>query len=164
MRALTGRARRLIVPEIGKGAQVRRDGDRRADRRRTAFAGLWARVGLWLAAFALLAQSFAVAAPPMLAHGPQAAETELQALLGPGVVICTQADPSAPHHHPLDCHDQCPLCRLVANAAILVLPTAGPLPAPALFVSGKLGVAPQPSRHAPRPSGFSLARGPPSQT
>jgi len=164
LRALTGRARRLIVPEIGKGAQVRRDGDRRADRRRTAFAGLWVRIGLWLAAFALLAQSFAIAAPPMPADGPQVAEAELQALLGPGVVICTQADPSAPHHHPFDCHDRCPLCRLVANAAIVVAPMAEPLSAPALSLSGKLGVAPQPPTQAPRPSGFSLARGPPSQT
>lgn len=144
---------------------MRREGDRRVNGRRTALAALLARAGLWLAAFALLAQSFAVAAPPMLdGVDPHSAAAELQAVLGPGVVICTQADPSAPQHHPYDCHDQCPLCRLVANAAVLSLPTAEPLPAPALSLSGRLGFAPQPPTHAPRPSGFSLARGPPSQT
>ena len=143
---------------------MRRSGDRRVEKR-SALATAIARVGLWLAAFALLAQSFAVAAPPMLDGGdPHSAAAELQALLGPGVVICTQADRSGPQHRPNDCHDQCPLCRLVANAAALSLPTAEPLPAPALALSGKLGFAPQPPTHAPRPSGFALARGPPSQT
>ena len=143
---------------------MRRDGDRRVERR-SALAKALARLGLWLAAFALLAQSFAVAAPPMFVGGdPQSPAAELQALLGPGAVICSQANPSGSQHHPFDCHDQCPLCRLVANAAILSLPAAEPLPTPAFALSGKLGFAPQPPANAPRPSGFSLARGPPSQT
>ena len=127
---------------------MRRDGERLV-KRRSAFARALARLGLWLAAFALLTQSFAVAAPPML---------------GPGVAICAQADPSGPLHPPNDRHDQCPLCQLVANAALLSLPAADPLPAPALGLSGKLGFAPQPPIRAPRYSGFSLARGPPSRT
>ena len=144
---------------------MRRDGDRRANRGRTALAALVARAGLWLAAFALLAQSFAVAAPPMFDGGDShSAAAELQALLGPGIVICTQVDPTGPQHHPRDCHDQCPLCRLAANAAALDLPTADPLPAPAFALSGKLGFSPQPPTNAPRPSGFALARGPPSLT
>jgi hypothetical protein len=144
---------------------VRRKGDRRGDKRPSALAAAVARLGLWLAAFALLAQSFAIAAPPMFdGADPHSAAAELQALLGPSVVICTQANPAGPQHHPFDCHDQCPLCRLVANAALLSVPAAEPLPAPALALSGKLGFAPQPPTYAPRPSGFSLARGPPSQT
>ena len=122
-----------------------------------------ARLGLWLAAFALLAQSFAVAAPPMFDGGDsRSAAAELSALLGPGIVICAQTDPSAPDRHPGDRHDQCPLCRLVANIAALDLPSAAPLPA--LALAGKFGFAPQPTTYAPRPGGFSLARGPPSLT
>ena len=139
---------------------MRRNGDRRVKGR-----GALARLGLWLAAFALLAQSFAVAAPPMFDGGDShSAAAELQALLGPGIVICTQVDPTGPQHHPRDCHDQCPLCRLAANAAALDLPTADPLPAPAFALSGKLGFAPQPPTNSPRPGGFALARGPPSLT
>jgi hypothetical protein len=133
--------------------------------RRSALATAFASVGLWLAAFALLAQSFTVAAPPMPATSDaHSAAAELTALLGPGVVICTQAYPSDPQRHPYECHDQCPLCRLVDNAAALSLPTAEPMPAPALSLMAKLGFAPQPPTDTPRPSGFSLARGPPSLT
>jgi hypothetical protein len=143
---------------------VRRSGDRRV-KRRSGLATAFARVGLWLAAVALLAQSFAVAAPRMPDGGDShSAVADLRALLGPGVVICTQADSAGSHHQSGDCRDQCPLCQLVANAALLNMPTAEPLPAPALALSGKLGFAPQPPTYAPRPSGFSLARGPPSQT
>ena len=143
---------------------MRRDGERLV-KRRSAFARALARLGLWLAAFALLTQSFAVAAPPMLGGGDShSAAAELQAILGPGVAICAQADPSGPLHPANDRHDQCPLCQLVANAALLSLPAADPLPAPALGLSGKLGFAPQPPIRAPRYSGFSLARGPPSRT
>ena len=139
---------------------MRRNGDRRVKARRAL-----ARLGLWLAAFALLAQSFAIAAPPMFEGGDShSAAAELQALLGPGIVICTQADPTGPRHPPRDCHEQCPLCRLAANAAALDLPTADLLPAPAFALSGKHGFAPQPPTKAPRPSGFALARGPPSLT
>ncbi len=143
---------------------MRRDGEGRV-KKRSALSKAMALAGLWLAAFALLAQSFAIAAPPMFdGDDSHSAAAELQALLGPSVFICTQANPAGPQHRPFDCHDQCPLCRLVANAALLDVPADAPLPAPAFALSGRLGFAPQPPTFSPRPSGFSLARGPPSQT
>jgi hypothetical protein len=132
--------------------------------RRVGFPAILARLGLWLAAFALLAQSLAVAAPPPAASDAHSAAATLSALLGPGVVICAQSDDHGAPHSPHDCCDQCPLCRLVANAATLSPPTAEPLPAPALIVVGSIGFTAQQRSIPPPPPGFSLARGPPSRT
>ena len=70
---------------------------RAGDRKRQGLSGPFARVGMWLTAFALLSQSLVVAA------------RELTALLGPGVVVCTQIDGAGAPAHVPDCHDQCPL-------------------------------------------------------
>ncbi len=129
------------------------------------FAGLFARLGLWLAAFALLSQSLALAAPPMFPDDPRSAATELSALLGPGVVVCAQSDgQDIPSHPPSDCRDQCPLCQVVANAAALDSPATAELSAPARARATRLGHAPLITGiPAPRVA-FSFARGPPSPT
>jgi hypothetical protein len=144
---------------------VRRVADRRWGERRTGIAAIFARVGLWLAAFALLSQSLAVAAPPMFEpEDAGSVAAQLSALLGQGVVVCSQADEPGAPHRPYDCHDQCPLCRVVADASILSLPSTEPLPAPPLLATGRIEIIPQPRRIRSPPPGFSFARGPPSQT
>jgi hypothetical protein len=148
---------------LSGGARVRRNRAKSHNRRRTLFAAVRARLGLWLTAFALLSQSLAIAAPPMFPGDARSAATELAALLGPGVVICSQSDSGGTPNHRLDCR-QCPLCQVVANAAALDAPAAPPLIAPTRALAIKLGVSAQP-RLLPRPApAFSLARGPPSQT
>ena len=144
---------------------MRRVADSRWGERRTGFAAIFARVGLWLAAFALLSQSLSVAAPPVFEPvDAGSAAAELSAMLGQGVVVCSQADDPGAPRHPYDCCDQCPLCRVVADASLLSLPSAEPLPAPPLVATGRIEIIPRPRRIPSPPTGFSLARGPPSQT
>lgn len=138
-----------------------RSGSNRVRQRST----LLVRLGLWLTAFALLSQSLAIAAPPMVSGDARSAAAELTALLGPGVVVCTQGDSGgAPHQSPADCRDQCPLCQVAANAAALDLPAAAALAAPARALLAKLVFTPQ-TQKIPQPrAAFSRARGPPSLT
>jgi hypothetical protein len=124
-------------------------------------ASLWARFGLWLAAFALLSQSLAAAAPSMPAPADaRAAARELVALLGPGVVVCTQS-PTDPDRRQTDRRNHCPLCQ--AGAVALEAPAAG-LAAPARRLAGELAVAPPTRRVPARRAAFSFARGPPALT
>jgi hypothetical protein len=134
-------------------------------RRPTPFAAILARLGLWLSAFALLSQSLAIAAPPMVSGDARSAAAELTALLGPGVVVCTQADSGdVPHPSPADCRDQCPLCQVVASAAALDLPVVAGEPAPTRTLAEKIRFTPQTLEIAKPRSKFSRARGPPSLT
>ena len=138
---------------------------RAGDRKRQGLSGLFARVGMWLAAFALLSQSLVVAAPDMRAADARSAARELTALLGPGVVVCAQVDGSGGAPAPAtDCHDQCPLCRLVADVAALDPPPLARIAEPDRVAETRL---PFPSNSRVRTAdfpGFSLARGPPSLT
>jgi hypothetical protein len=128
-------------------------------------ASLAARLGLLLTVVALLAQSLAFAAPPHESpRGAAAAAAELSALLGSGVVICTQSDdPDAPAPPPHGC-DQCPLCRLAAGALTLDLPAAIELAAPAPARASKLALPQPPRQRAPARPPAPLPRGPPSPT
>ena len=121
---------------------------------------LVARLGLWLAALALLGQSLAFATPPM-PRDARAAAAQLSALLGPGVVVCAQADePGAPP--PPDCRDSCPICQALGAAAAFDPPRLTSLPAPAFVLADILTVVlDTPAPPAP-PGRFALARGPPS--
>jgi hypothetical protein len=143
---------------------LRRVGSGSGNLRRTRFGALFARLGVFLVALALLSQSLAAAAPPMSSGGDaRSAARELTALLGPGVVVCTQSDgANLPDHRPADCRDSCPLCLTAAFA--LEAPSAAAPPTPMYVLAGALGVAP-PKRSIVRPrAAFSLARGPPSPT
>jgi hypothetical protein len=122
------------------------------------------RLGAILAALALLSQSLALAVPAMpVARDARAAQTELSALLGPGVVVCAQADdPGAPA--PPDCHDTCPLCQGLAHAVLFDAPTPVLLQTPPFALSETLGVRPPVRGPPPPPLAFALARGPPSLT
>jgi hypothetical protein len=125
---------------------------------------LFARLGFVLVALALLSQGLAAAAPPMTPDGDaRSAARELTALLGPGVVVCTQGDSSdLPHQRPADCRDSCPLCHTAAGA--LEGQDAAALPTPMYVLAVALEVAPF-KRSVVKPhAAFSLARGPPSLT
>ena len=122
------------------------------------------RLGVLLAALALLSQSLAFAAHP--ASTPRdigAAAAELRALFGPNVVICAQDDPGAPAQPQHGC-DQCPLCRLAASALALNLPaSADPLVlAPA--VGSEIAQPQPPPLRGLAPPPTPLPRGPPSPT
>jgi hypothetical protein len=141
---------------------LRRGGSNLIKTRRPIWAEAFARVGLWLAAFALFAQSLAVVAPPMrMSDDPSAAVAELRAALGGSVVICSQAGKPGEPDHPHDC-GQCPICQAVAGAAALFAPTlAGPI-APLRAVAASLPILRQaPGASAPRAL-LPFARGPPS--
>ena len=125
-------------------------------------ASRWARFGFWLAAFALLSQSLVVAAPQAPAPSDaRAAARELVALLGPGVVVCTQSPTDqAPHH--ANCRDTCPLCLTAATA--LEAPASAAPAAPVRGLAEALAFWP-PMRRVPlRRAAFSFARGPPALT
>lgn len=143
-----------------------RRGDNRKRQGRPGFAArLLARVGLWLAAFALLLQTLVVASPPMpVAPDARAAVAELTALLGPAVVVCASEDGAGSPVKPLHRHDDCPLCRLAAASLAFYAPQAEPLLTPAPTLVAKLGIFPRAGEIPPPPLPFSLARGPPSQT
>jgi hypothetical protein len=128
--------------------------------RRTVWAAAFARVGLWLAAFALFAQSLAVVAPPMQMADDAAS---VAAALGRGVVICSQADKSGLPAHSHEGCDQCPLCQAVANAALLDPPAAAAPLAPSRVLAAKLSFAPQTSAASAARAALPFARGPPSQ-
>jgi hypothetical protein len=120
-------------------------------------------VGLWLAAFALFAQSLAVVAPPMqMADDAASAAAELRAALGGGVVICSQADKSGAPAHSHDGCDQCPLCQAIANAAALDAPAAVALLAPPRVLAAELSFSAQPSAASTPRAALPFARGPPS--
>jgi hypothetical protein len=134
-------------------------------RARPWFALAFARLGVLLAALALLSQSLAVAAHPA---GPPrdaaAAATELRALLGPAVVICAQQDDSGAPQPPQHGCDQCPLCRLAASALAFDVPApADPVVLP-LAVESELARPQPPPLRAPEPPPAPLPRGPPSPT
>jgi hypothetical protein len=123
-----------------------------------------ARLGLLLTVFALLAQSLAFAASPHeTPRGASAAAAELSALLGPGVIICTQSDGSDSPAPPHNC-DHCPLCRLAAGALALDLPAPLVFAAPVAAVESKLALPQPPPLGAPAPRLSPLPRGPPSPT
>ena len=144
---------------------MRRGDDRTLEDGRGFASRLFARLGLWLAAFALLSQSLVVAAPPMAgARDARTAVAELAALLGPGVVVCASEDGSGAPAKPLHRHDECPLCRLAAASSAFDVPHAEPLDAPALALVAKLAISPRADEIPPPPHQFSLARGPPSET
>ena len=130
------------------------------ERNRMGLGGLFARVGVWLAAFALLSQSFA--APEMGVRDSRSAARELAALFGPGVVVCAQTDgPVAP---PPDCHDQCPLCRHAGDVAAFDSPPLTSVAKPVRVTETKLPFPRKPRGRAADFNGFALARGPPSLT
>ena len=132
------------------------------ERKRTGLIGMFARVGLWLAAFALLSQALVVAAPDLGVANARSAARELTALLGPGVVVCVQVDGSgAPAP---DCHDQCPLCRLAADLAGLDPPPPARVVEPVRVAETRLPFPLKPRVRAADFTGFALARGPPSLT
>ena len=141
---------------------MRRNVDRRRAGARPRRATLFSRLGLWLAAIALLAQNLAVAAPLLAATSAPGAD--LAALVGPGVVLCAHADePGAPGHLGDAC-DHCPLCRLAASGHALDLAEPPPLAAPARLVVAKLGFADSLRRAPALRLRHALARGPPSLT
>lgn len=137
---------------------------RAGDRKRQGLSGLFARVGLWLAAFALLSQSLVVAAPDMRAADARSAARELTALLGPGVDVCAQVDGSGAPAPATDCHDQCPLCRLAADVAALDRPPLARIADPVRVADARLPFPSNPRVRTADFRGFSLARGPPSLT
>jgi hypothetical protein len=121
------------------------------------------RAGLWLAAVALLSQSLVAAAPEMHPLDARAAAAQLTAMLGPTVVVCTQADGSDSPTSPPDCRDKCPLCRLAADLGGLDAPVPPGLAA-RLPVGGNPLPAVPSSRFQATFPGFAFARGPPSLT
>jgi hypothetical protein len=131
------------------------------ERTRSPFATLFARLGVVLAALALLSQSLAAVVPHSERRDARAAAAELTALFGPGVVICTQADDPGAPPKPQACDDRCPLCRVAADSFAFAARFAlaapdfvrafAPSPPPQIFVA----LAPPPSP---------LPRGPPSPT
>lgn len=126
---------------------------------------IFAHIGLWLTAFALLAQSIAAAAPPMDHLGtPREVAAELSSILGGAVVVCVNDDPSAPPGSPYDHCDQCPLCQLAAHALALDVPTATSFETPIFKLAAHLSAISPASQTPRRLLGFALARGPPSLT
>jgi hypothetical protein len=145
----------LTLAASGEEARLR--GFRSGHGRRAA--SLWARFGLWLAALALLSQSLAATASHMpTPAGARAAARELVALLGPGVVVCTQSS-TDPDRHQADCRDQCPLCL----ATVVGLEAPAPA-APARRLAGTVAAAPPTRSVPPLRAAFSFARGPPALT
>ena len=143
---------------------MRRGGGILRGRTRTRFANVAARLGFLFVALALLSQSLAFAAPMggRLADA-RAAQAQLSALLGPGIVVCTQSDePDGPT--PADCHDSCPLCRLAADSAALDLPTPPGLAAPVRSAPTRLLPISRPRALASAPALHPLPRGPPSKS
>jgi hypothetical protein len=124
--------------------------------------GASARAGLLLVLWALFAQALALAVPPMAASGDaRHAASELSALLGPGVVICSQADePGAPP--PISCDDRCPICQVHAGALAFLAPPPPVHFAPIPLVIEALAF-PKTARAPPRgPVRIASARAPPS--
>ena len=125
----------------------------------------WAvRARLWLAVFALLSQSFALASPEMRPADARGAAAQLTAALGVSVVVCVQDDGSGVPAPASDCHDQCPLCRLAASLDNLDVPSPAGLAAPVRLSGAAFAVPHRQSVAAAAFLGFSLARGPPSPT
>jgi len=116
-----------------------------------------------LALWALFAQALALAVPPMAAPGDaRRAAIELGALLGPGVIICTQADEPGAPPAPMTCDDRCPICQANAGALAFVAPAPPVHAAPVPLVVEPLAF-PKTARAPPRgPLLIAFARGPPS--
>jgi hypothetical protein len=117
-----------------------------------------------LALWALFAQALALAVPPMAAPGDaRRAAIELGALLGPGVVICTQADEPGAPPAPMTCDDRCPICQANAGALAFVAPAPPVHAAPILLVVRARSPFLRRPRAPPRgPVLIAFARGPPS--
>jgi hypothetical protein len=102
---------------------------RRPARRRPA--PFRSRLAAFLAALSLIVQLFAAATPPAFAApgsagaGNAAVAARLKALFGDAAQLCVQVnDEKVPARHaPFGhCCDQCPLCRLAAQAVAFVPP------------------------------------------
>jgi hypothetical protein len=95
-------------------------------------------------------------------HGAQQAARELKALLGPGVVICTQSDDPGAPPPASTCDDRCPICQAGAGAFVFVAPSLAIHPAPIFRLAGSLAFPAAPRAPPRGPILVAQARGPPS--
>ena len=107
-----------------------RRGRRGANGRRSPWTAM-------LVALSLVVQLFAAATPPAMAApafagaDDAAIAAQLKALFGDTAQLCVQVnnDKAPVHHNPAGhCCDQCPLCRLAAQAVAFVAPELPALP------------------------------------
>ncbi len=125
--------------------------------------GASARAGLFLALWALFAQALTLAVPPMAAPGDaRHAAVELQALLGPGIVICSQADEPGAPPPPMNCDDRCPICQANAGALAFIAPDPPVHVTPILRPIEALAFPATPRAPPRGPILIAFARGPPS--
>ena len=125
--------------------------------------GATGRLGLLLALWALFAQALTLAVPPMAApDDARRAAFELAALIGPGVVICTQADEPGAPPAPMNCDDRCPICQANAGALAFVMPAPPVQGAPILRLFDALAFPATPRAPPRGPVLIAFARGPPS--
>jgi hypothetical protein len=148
-------------------------------RRTFALGRLRARRGLtsfrsplaaFVVALSLVVQLFAAATPPALAAPAFAGAdeatvaAELKAVFGDAAELCAHVNNhGAPGKHAPSghCCDQCPLCRIVGQAAAFVPPDAPELPQRLNDGRHTIGAAPDFGAFPTCPSRTNLARAPP---
>ena len=105
-----------------------------------------------------------MAGPDFPGSDSAAVAAELQATFGDAAYFCVHIDdkgtpsPHAPCNH---CDDQCPLCRIAAQATAFVPPDAPSLPRRADTGRHTIGAAPQFGAFSPCPAQRNRARAPP---
>ena len=106
----------------------------------------------------------ALAGPAAPGSSTAAIAADLKAVFGDAAGFCVHIDdkgapsPQAPCNH---CDDQCPLCRIAAQATAFVPPDAPSLPRRADTGRHTIGAAPQFGAFSPCPAQRNRARAPP---
>jgi hypothetical protein len=106
----------------------------------------------------------ALAAPASGGADAAAITAELKAVFGDAAGFCAHIDDRGaptPHRPCNHCDDQCPQCRIVAEAAAYVPPDAPPLPGRLNASRHAIGAAPDFSAFSARPAQPNRARAPP---
>jgi hypothetical protein len=142
-------------------------GTRRARRGLTSFRSPLA---AFLVALSLIVQLFAAATPPAFAAqafagaDDAAIAAELRAVFGNTAELCVHVndDSATGKHAPSGhCCDQCPLCRIVGQAAVFIPPNAPALPQRLNAGRHTIGAAPAFGAFPACPTRTNLARAPP---